>query len=394
MGERQLTAIEGARVVDARLVDIARALEATGWAAELYDARWRLVWCSSQLKQLVGEEDDEALGVGLHLLESRLQDVWSRVVPERGMAAWIRETLPPILVDDPGIRDVVLAHTDKPEVREVVEAAVPAESPVWSGLFSVRLDEGEDRVRYFGVRVREADGTAIGAAYVYGSALPATLLALVARGDAGMFERMARLVQPGRQEAAILFADLQASGSLSRRLPSAAYFEVIRDLDTRIDAAVIAELGIVGKHVGDGVVAFFLPQDVGSPSGAARAAICAARGVRTAAAEIGAEHGVDLAVNVGLHWGGMLYMGQIVTRGRLEVTALGDEVNECARIEQVARDGALLASKDLLERLDPDDAERAGIDVVKVTYTPLSELAGEQEKVLRDAGQLAVTALT
>jgi class 3 adenylate cyclase len=394
MGERRLTAIEGARAMDARLVDIARALEATGWAAELYDARWRLVWCSSQLKRLVGEEDDEALGVGLHLLESRLQDVWSRVVPERGMAAWIRETLPPILVDDPGIRDVVLAHTDKPEVREVVEAAVPAESPVWSGLFSVRLDEGEDRVRYFGVRVREADGTAIGAAYVYGSALPATLLALVARGDAGMFERMARLVQPGRQEAAILFADLQASGSLSRRLPSAAYFEVIRDLDTRIDAAVIAELGIVGKHVGDGVVAFFLPQDVGSPSGAARAAICAARGVRTAAAEIGAEHGVDLAVNVGLHWGGMLYMGQIVTRGRLEVTALGDEVNECARIEQVARDGALLASKDLLERLDPDDAERAGIDVVKVTYTPLSELAGEQEKVLRDAGQLAVTALT
>ncbi|MCW3067193.1 MAG: hypothetical protein JWN32_4365 [Solirubrobacterales bacterium] len=394
MGERRLVAVEGARVMDARLAEIAGALEATGWAAELYDADWRLVWCSSQLKQLVGEEDDEALGVGLHLLESRLQDVWSRIVPARGLAGWIRETLPPILVDDPGIREVVLAHTQKPEVRDVVEAAQPAESPVWSGQFTVHLDEDEDRVRYFGVRLREADGTSIGAAYMYGSALPATLLALVARGDAGMFERMARLVEPGRQEAAILFADLQASGSLSRRLPSAAYFEVIRDLDTRIDAAVIAELGIVGKHVGDGVVAFFLPHDVGSPSKAARAAVCAARGVRAAAAEIGAEHGVELAVNVGVHWGGMLYMGQIVTRGRLEVTALGDEVNECARIEQVAKDGALLASKDLLERLDPDDAKRAGLDIGRVTYTPLAELAGEQEKAVRDAGQLAVTALS
>jgi hypothetical protein len=89
----------------------------------------------------------------------------------------------------------------------------------------------------------------------------------------------------------------------------------------------------------------------------------------------------------------MLYMGQIVTRGRLEVTALGDEVNECARIEQVARDGALLASKDLLERLDPEDAAAVGVDVTEVTYTSLAELAGDQEKVIRDAGQLAVTAL-
>jgi class 3 adenylate cyclase len=391
--ERRLVAVQGARVLDERLAAIARAMEGTGWAAELYDARWRLVWCSSQLKQLVGESDDDALGVGLHLLESRLQEVWSRIVPARGMAGWIKETLPAILVDDPGIREVVLAHTDKPEIREVVEAAEPAASPVWSGQFRVRLDEGEDRVRYFGVRLREADGTPIGAAYMYGSALPASLLALVARGDAGMFERMARLVEPGRQEAAILFADLQASGALSRHLPSATYFEVIRDLDTRIDAAVIAELGIVGKHVGDGVVAFFLPHDVGSVSKAARAAVSAARGVRAAAAEIGAEHGVTLAVNVGLHWGGMLYMGQIVTRGRLEVTALGDEVNECARIEQVAHDGALLASKDLLERLDPEDAAATGVDVGRVTYTSLAELAGGQEKAVRDAGQLAVTEL-
>jgi multidrug efflux pump subunit AcrB len=118
-----------------------------------------------------------------------------------------------------------------------------------------------------------------------------------------------------------------------------------------------------------------------------------ARGVRAAAARIGAEHGVELSVNVGLHWGGMLYMGQIVTRGRLEVTALGDEVNECARIEQVARDGALLASKDLLERLDAEDAAAVGVQVTEVTYTSLAELAGDQEKVVRDAGQLAVTTL-
>jgi len=57
-------------------------------------------------------------------------------------------------------------------------------------------------------------------------------------------------------------------------------------------------------------------------------------------------------VSVGVHWGGSLYMGQVVTRGRLEVTALGDEVNECARIQRAASGGAILASKGVLERLD------------------------------------------
>jgi class 3 adenylate cyclase len=47
-------------------------------------------------------------------------------------------------------------------------------------------------------------------------------------------------------------------------------------------------------------------------------------------------------------------MGQVVTGGRLGVTALGDEVNECARMKQTATGGALLASKALIERLDPD----------------------------------------
>lgn len=33
----------------------------------------------------------------------------------------------------------------------------------------------------------------------------------------------------------------------------------------------------------------------------------------------------------GLRWKATLYVGQILTAGRAGVTALGDEVNECAR---------------------------------------------------------------
>ena len=94
----------------------------------------------------------------------------------------------------------------------------------------------------------------------------------------------------------------------------------------------------------------------------------------------------DLRLNVGVHWGGALYMGQVVTGGRLEVTALGDEVNECARIQETARDGTVLASKALIERLDAEDARGIGLDPERVVYRTIGELPGASEKAVRDAG--------
>lgn len=68
----------------------------------------------------------------------------------------------------------------------------------------------------------------------------------------------------------------------------------------------------------------------------------------------------DVILRFGLHWGANLYVGQIATSGRTEVTALGDQVNEAARIEACATGGRALASKDLIERLDANDAATLG----------------------------------
>ena len=65
----------------------------------------------------------------------------------------------------------------------------------------------------------------------------------------------------------------------------------------------------------------------------------------------------DVILRFGLHWGSTLYVGNITTRGRTEVTALGDEVSEATRIEVCATGGRTLASKLLIERLSPEDAE-------------------------------------
>jgi len=77
--------------------------------------------------------------------------------------------------------------------------------------------------------------------------------------------------------------------------------------------------------------------------------------------------------------------GAVTTAGRSEVTALGDEVNEAARIEAGATGGRMLASKVLLERLDGDDATRLRLDPDRLVYTALANLGIATEKARRDA---------
>lgn len=148
--------------------------------------------------------------------------------------------------------------------------------------------------------------------------------------------------------------------------------------------------GIVGKHAGDGGSALFLASDSdGSESAAARATIEAARAIHDGAEQLGPDD-VSVKVNVGVHWGSTLMVGQVATGGAMEVTALGDQMNEGARIEAAAKGGAILASKDVIERLDSADAQAAELDPDAIAYIPLGELDGASENAIRDAGAIPV----
>jgi class 3 adenylate cyclase len=207
---------------------------------------------------------------------------------------------------------------------------------------------------------------------------------------------MSALLEPARRPAAILFADLEASSALARRLPTPSYFALIRRLALRADRAVVERGGIVGKHVGDGVTAFFLVEDGRSESQAASTCIEAMRAIRDAAGEAALRSKLapeDVVVRFGLHWGATLYVGRLMTSGRAEVTALGDEVNEAARIEACASGGRALASKALVERLDAADAQTLGINPQELAYTPLAELPTAVDKARRDAPAIAVCEL-
>lgn len=220
-----------------------------------------------------------------------------------------------------------------------------------------------------------------------------TIGMLTAYGDMEHLQRMRALAEASRRPAAVLFADLEGSAQLSKRMPTAAYFTLVRRMTRAADQCVIDHGGLVGRHIGDGVAAFFVAEIAGSESAAARACISAARSLQASMLEIAERHelpAADVTVRAGLHWGTTLHIGSIITPGRSEVTALGDEVNEAARIEACASGGRLLASKDLIERLDAADATNLDIDPTRVTYTQLGELDTATDKARRDAPAIPV----
>ena len=88
-------------------------------------------------------------------------------------------------------------------------------------------------------------------------------------------------------------------------------------------------------------------------------------------------------------------MGRILTEGRSEVTALGDEMNEAARLgASSGTGGRMFASKALIERLNHADANSLGLDTRHMTYTPLTDLSTATDKARRDAPSIAVCELS
>lgn len=380
--------------MDPRLDRVIERLSAgSGRVCFVLDAEHRMAWVSPDLREFLGAADDD-FGIGRHIAAMGEEPVWrDSVTPESRLRL---------------AREIALLYRSPddlpPDVRETLPADVlamfagdgpVAAPPVRTGSIDyVQPGLRPYPIDFIATSLRAEDGALVGTTVVMYLEIQPSLIALLGRGDVAMYERMARLVHPERRAAAILFADLQASGELSRTMSTGAYFNLISELTASFDALVAEHGGIVGKHAGDGWTAFVLAQDVGGPSCAVLRTIQIAQKLRAYAADRAKSfrlpNGLGLAVNSGVHWGPGVYLGQLVPGGRLEITALGDEVNECARIQQTARGGALFASKQVLELLDSSDAACLGIDPVNLTYAALASLDWASEKARRDAGTVAV----
>jgi class 3 adenylate cyclase len=384
---------------DPRLAYWAEVIEGLRWAAFIADDELRLVWTSTEVEEFLGSPTEEELGYGRNAIEALTGETWLRVTTAESQTRLFMEIVPFFLNDLVG-RGVDLTEALPPQFVPLLRQMEPKPPPpVLSTWFDYVEPQGVSdlpvyRVNLLLMPLYDEQGERIGMICLSYMSVRPGLVALLARGDEAMYERMARLVEPQARQAAILLCDLSNSGELSRRLPTSEYFRLIRRLWTDIDKAVAKNRGIIGKHAGDGASAFFLTDDLGSGSAAAAAAIRTARVIHERSAETFSEVlESPCLMRVGVHWSGTLYIGQLVPGGRLDVAALGDEVNQCAGIQECAENHETLASKELIERLSDDDAAALGLDPEKVSYRLVSELPEATERAVRAAGTLAVTSV-
>lgn len=383
------------------LAQVASGLNRLGEWGQVYDRDYRLVYMTDELRLTSGEGEMVSLPLGEFVFGPEFVDV----VLDYPGPAWNLDQQrdgfsvlgPWALADAPGGREELRQRVD-PRLRDIVDGLAPAERSTaiaWATSGSAMGGKIPFDLEHLAVRIRDERAQFVGVMILTMTKVGmSTIGAAAAIGDLGHFERMQRVARAGRRPAAILFADLEGSSSLARRLSTASYFNLGRRLARAADQCVIDAGGLVGRHVGDGVVAFFLAETAGSESAAARGCIAAARALREAIAEVAARSELrpeDVILRFGLHWGSNLYVGNVSTAGRSEVTALGDEVNEAARIEACASGGRALASKDLIERLDPEDAAALDLDPDHITYTPLGDLETATEKARRDAPTIPVS---
>lgn len=370
-----------------------------GHWAEISDASNLLVYVTDDLRQTYSGPNGLApVPVGLfawgpEALSIRLSwtglgtstiELWREV---------FKRNFPQTLAVTPGGRTELRTRVD-PAFRDLVDElpdgdVLPARTYQMATAQVWGIDLGTWSTSF---QVRAASGRLAGRVTLLKPAAGMSILGPVASlSDVRHFKRTQQVVTAARRPAAILSADLEASSPLARRLSTADYFTLARRLVRVADQCLVDAGGLVGRHLGDGVMAFFLAEVLGSESDAAKATIETSRALRNEAIDIAERSGLapnDLVLRFGLRWGATLYVGLIKTVARSEVTALGDEVNEAARIEACASGGRALASKSLVERLDREATRSLELD--HVTYTPLGELATATEKARRDAPAIAV----
>jgi len=160
-----------------------------------------------------------------------------------------------------------------------------------------------------------------------------------------------------RKQVTVLFADVSGFTAMSETLDAEVVRDTMNALWQRLDVAIMAQDGVIDKHIGDAVMALWgapaARED--DPERAIRAALAmqqeihafvgatlvVAQGERAVA--LGEHKASPLQLRIGINTGPVM-LGAVGTTA--EFTAMGDAVNLASRLEHAAPVGGILISHD------------------------------------------------
>jgi len=143
---------------------------------------------------------------------------------------------------------------------------------------------------------------------------------------------------PVEREVTVLFSDIRGFTALSEGLSPREVLRMLDDYFGRMSAVVKGHDGVIGKFLGDGMLAFWgVPDRLDDH---AVHAVRAARDMRRVLVELNAHRAVSglvpLKIGIGIHTGNVAagMLGQVQS----EYTVIGDAVNVASRVEGLTKD--------------------------------------------------------
>jgi len=226
---------------------------------------------------------------------------------------------------------------------------------------------------------------------------------------AAVIKDLISLKMPTMIPFCVLVADLQDSCRICTELPPEEYFEIVNDMWKALEETYRKYYGIYGKHVGDGMVYYFLKK--GDSRYLVNALSCALE-IKERMVEFSQKWKVrkqwfnTLYLNIGLNEGEE-YFSTVRGSTGLEFTALGDTINCAARLSGLARYGSIFATKNLVNKMAEKDWKQFRMGICKTghegpvfienVYSRVIDLLDEDHREqgkLLDIGTLPVTEVT
>jgi adenylate cyclase len=163
-------------------------------------------------------------------------------------------------------------------------------------------------------------------------------------------------------ELSMVFADIRGSTTLAEGMNTTEFKNLI-DRFYQVSTKIFIQTdAMIDKLIGDEVAAFYLPGLAGD--GYASLAIQAAEELLTKTGHKN-PNGPWAPVGIGVHTG-VAFVGAVGTSdGVVDVTALGDAVNVCARLASLAKTGEVLLSEKTLDaaNMDASNLEKRSLEL-------------------------------
>jgi len=154
-----------------------------------------------------------------------------------------------------------------------------------------------------------------------------------------------------------MVADLQDSVKISAELLPGQYFELINELWQAVGPTFEKYKGIYGKHAGDGMLYYFVHKP--GVNYLINAVNCALE-IREVMKELSSKWRLrkgwnnELFLNTGINEG-QEFFGTIQAANNIEFTALGDTINIASRLSDLAQNGEIWTTKNLISRLSQEE---------------------------------------